>query len=202
MKKNALYPKVAIGQIRKLDSIKGIASARLVAIAETDASDATCLVFLVGNATDAATPRDVIIPKEVTKLTYDLALMTDYLSRADQGRLVNNPVLSELSTELIDSVRHAAWESPFGALSIDQDNLSVSIGRYPAQKYDAVWNFRDAEAENFALLTFVRNKKSIQFAVKFYQANFDNLEAFSEAEVPLDALRFRAISNERIEVAA
>ena len=45
MTKKALYPKVAIGQIRKLDSIQGIASARLVAIAETDSVDATCLVF-------------------------------------------------------------------------------------------------------------------------------------------------------------
>ena len=201
MKKNALYPNVAIGQIRKLDAIKGIASARLVAIAETDSSDATCLVFLLGNATDAATPRDIIIPKEITKLTYDLALMSDYLSRADQGRLVNNPVLSEVSKELIESVRSAVIESPFGALSIDQEKLAVLVGSYPAQKYDAVWNFRDSEAENFALLTFVRNKKSIEFAVKFYQANFDDLEAFSETEVPFDALRFRAISNERIEVA-
>jgi hypothetical protein len=202
MKKNALYPNVAIGQIRKLDSIKGIASARLVAIAETDSSDATCLVFLLGNATDAATPRDIIIPKEITKLTYDLALMSDYLSRADQGRLVNNPVLSEVSKELIEAVRNAVLESPFGALSIDQEKLTVSVGSYPAQKYDAVWNFRDSEAQNFALLTFTRNKTSIDFAFKLYQANYENLEAFCEPDVPIDAIRFRAFSKEKIEVAA
>ena len=202
MKKNALYPNVAIGQIRKLDSIKGIASARLVAIAETDSADATCLVFLLGNAIEAATPRDVIIPKESTKLSYDLALMSDYLSRADQGRLVNNPVLSEVSKELIEAVRNAVLESPFGALSIDQEKLTVSVGSYPAQKYDAVWNFRDSEAQNFALLTFTRNKTSIDFAFKLYQANYENLEAFCEPDVPIDAIRFRAFSKEKIEVAA
>ena len=202
MKKNALYPNVAIGQIRKLDSIKGIASARLVAIAETDSSDATCLVFLLGNATDAATPRDIIIPKEITKLTYDLALMSDYLSRADQGRLVNNPVLSEVSKELIESVRNAVIESPFGALSIDQEKLAVLVGGYPAQKYDAVWNFRDSEALNFELLTYVRNKISTDFAFKFLTLNVENPEAFSGPEAPFDALRLYSIPGERIEVAA
>lgn len=202
MTKNWTSTQIEVGEIRKLDSIKGIASARLVAIVETDPTDATCLVFLLSNASDAATPRDVVIPHEISNLPYDVALMSDYLARADQGRLVNNPVLSKLSKELLDSIRRAVEETPFGALKIDQKNLKVSIGSYPAQKYDSVWKFRDAEASNFALLTFVRNKISVRFAVNFYQANFENLTAFSESDVPFDALRFRAISNERIEVAA
>ena len=202
MTKKALYPKVAIGQIRKLDSIKGIASARLVAIAEIDPLDATCLVFLLSNSTDAATPRDVIISKEISKLSYEVALMGDYLSRADQGRLVNNPVLAELGRDLIEVVRKAVVESPFGRLNVDESKFSISIGSYPAQKYDPVWTFRDGEALNFELLTFVRNRISTDFAYKFLQLNIENPLAFSEQEVPFDALRLRSISSERVEVAA
>jgi len=195
-------PKIEIGQVRKLDSIKGIASSRLVAIAEVDAMDATCLVFLLSNATDAATPRDVVISKNDVALPYDIALMGDYLSRADQGRLASNPILGKLSEELIRAVRHAVDISPFGAINIDENKYSVEVGSFPAQKYDAVWTFRDAEAANFALLTFVRNKSSLEFAVKFLQINHENPSAFDDPEVNLDAIRFRAISKERIEVAA
>jgi hypothetical protein len=195
-------PKIEIGQVRKLDSIKGIASSRLVAIAEVDAMDATCLVFLLGNATDAATPRDVVISKNTAALPYDIALMGDYLSRADQGRLASNPILGKLSEEMIRAVRHAVDISPFGAINIDENKYSVEVGSFPAQKYDAVWTFRDAEAANFALLTFVRNKSSLEFAVKFLQINHENPSAFDDPEVNLDAIRFRAISKERIQVAA
>jgi hypothetical protein len=164
--------------------------------------DATCLVFLLGNATDAATPRDVVISKNTAALPYDIALMGDYLSRADQGRLASNPILGKLSEELIRAVRHAVDISPFGAINIDENKYSVEVGSFPAQKYDAVWTFRDAEAANFALLTFVRNKSSLEFAVKFLQINHENPSAFDDPEVNLDAIRFRAISKERIEVAA
>jgi hypothetical protein len=202
MKDRLRASEIAIGQVRKLDSIKGIASSRLVTVAEIDTSDATCLVFLLGNAPDAATPRDVVISKEISKLPYDIALMSDYLARADQGRLIDNPVLGHLNESLIQAVREAIIESPYGALKLDEPKHSVSVGNYPAQKYDAVWTFRDAEAENFALLTFVRNKTSIYFALKFYQTNVGNFDAFCDPEVPFDAIRLRGLSSERIEVAA
>ena len=191
-----------IGQIRKLDSIKGIASSRLVAIAEIDSVDATCLVFLLGNATEAATPRDVILSKEITNLSYDVALMGDYLARADQARLIRNPTLGNIPHSLIKDIRSATLDNPFGAIKLKNDSFIVEIGKYPAQKFDAVWSFRDAEAANFTLLTFVRSKTSSESAVNFYMANFDNVEAFAETDVPIDALRFFAISQEKIEVAA
>ena len=75
--------KLEVGQIRKLDSIKGIATSRLVVIAEIDQRDATCLVFLLNNMSEAATPRDLCISKLVAKSKYEIVLMTDYLSRAD-----------------------------------------------------------------------------------------------------------------------
>ena len=70
-----------VGQVRKLDSIKGIADSRLVTIAEIDSGDATCLVFLLNNMVEAATPRDVCIPQILAGSNYDLVLMSDYLSR-------------------------------------------------------------------------------------------------------------------------
>ena len=47
MKSNSEATVLEAGQIRKLDGIQGIASARLVIIAETDTKDASCLVFLL-----------------------------------------------------------------------------------------------------------------------------------------------------------
>ena len=202
MKNNYQHFKFEVGQIRKLDSIMGIASSRLVAIAEVDSKDATCLVFLLGNTTDAATPRDVVLSIDVTNLPYEVALMGDYLARADQARLVNNPILGHIPHALIENIRSAILDHPFGGIKFNDSTFGVQTGSYPAQKFDAVWTFRDAEAANFALLTFVRNKTSLEYAVKFYITNIDNFEAFAEPDVPPDALRLIAISQERIEVAA
>ena len=201
MKNDYRHSKFEVGQIRKLDSIKGIASARLVAIAEVDPKDATCLVFLLGNSTDAATPRDVVLPIEITNLHYEVALMGDYLARADQARLMNNPILGHIPHILIENIRTTILNYPFGAIKLNDLTLGVQTGSYPAQKFDAVWTFRDAEAANFALLTFVRSKTSLEYAFKFYMTNINNLEAFAEPDVPLQALRFFSIPHERIEVA-
>ena len=202
MKNYYQHSKFEVGQIRKLDSIKGIASSRLVAIAEVDSRDATCLVFLIANSTDAATPRDVVLSIEITNLPYEVALMGDYLARTDQARLINNPILGHIPHTLIESIRAAILDNPFGGINLNDLAFGVQTGSYPAQKFDAVWTFRDAEAANFALLTFVRSKTSLEFAVNFYMANIDNVAAFAEPNVPLDALRFFAISQEKIEVAA
>jgi hypothetical protein len=171
MKNNYQHFKFEVGQIRKLDSIMGIASSRLVAIAEVDSKDATCLVFLLGNTTDAATPRDVVLSIDVTNLPYEVALMGDYLARADQARLVNNPILGHIPHALIENIRSAILDNPFGGIKFNDSTFGVQTGSYPAQKFDAVWTFRDAEAANFALLTFVRNKTSLEYAVKFYITN-------------------------------
>ena len=194
--------KLEVGQIRKLDSIKGIATSRLVVIAEIDQRDATCLVFLLNNMSEAATPRDLCISKLVAKSKYEIVLMTDYLSRADQARLVNNDILGVIDPLLINRIREISFASPFGGLVNNFQKLGVTVGGYPAQKYDSVWLFRDNEFDNFSRLTFVRNPISLDYAVKFYVNNKNNAAAFMSEEVPLDALRFFAISQSRIEVAA
>lgn len=194
--------KLEVGQIRKLDSIKGIATSRLVVIAEIDQRDATCLVFLLNNMSEAATPRDLCISKLVAKSKYEIVLMTDYLSRADQARLVNNEILGVIDPILINRIREISFASPFGGLVNNFQNSGVTVGGYPVQKYDSVWFFRDNEFDNFSRLTFVRNPISLDYAVKFYVNNKNNAAAFISEEVPLDALRFFAITQSRIEVAA
>ena len=194
--------KLEVGQIRKLDSIKGIATSRLVVIAEIDQRDATCLVFLLNNMSEAATPRDLCISKLVAKSKYEIVLMTDYLSRADQARIVNNEILGVIDPLLINRIREISFASPFGGLVNNFQKSGVTVGGYPVQKYDSVWLFRDNEFDNFSRLTFVRNPISLDYAVKFYVNNKNNAAAFISEEVPLDALRFFAISQSRIEVAA
>ena len=202
MEKISMKNRLEVGQIRKLDSIKGIATSRLVVIAEIDQRDATCLVFLLNNMTEAATPRDLCISKLVAKSKYEIVLMTDYLSRADQARLVNNEILGVIDPLLINRIREISFASPFGGLVNNFQISGVTVGGYPVQKYDSVWLFRDNEFDNFSRLTFVRNPISLDYAVKFYVNNKNNAAAFISEEVPLDALRFFAISQSRIEVAA
>jgi len=151
---------------------------------------------------EAATPRDLCISKLVAKSKYEIVLMTDYLSRADQARLVNNEILGVIDPLLINRIREISFASPFGGLVNNFQKLGVTVGGYPAQKYDSVWLFRDNEFDNFSRLTFVRNPISLDYAVKFYVNNKNNVAAFMSEEVPLDALRFFAISQSRIEVAA
>ena len=191
-----------VGQVRKLDSIKGIADSRLVAIAEIDSSDATCLVFLLNNMVEAATPRDVCIPQILAGSNYDLVLMSDYLSRVDQARLVNNEVLGQLDENLIQQIRDSSFSQPYGGLSTELTTLGVLIGGYPAQKYDSVWCFRDNEFENFSKLTFIRNLISVDHAARFLINNRKNMSAFAGAQVPLDALRYHSIRQSTTTVSA
>ena len=191
-----------VGQVRKLDSIKGIADSRLVTIAEIDSGDATCLVFLLNNMVEAATPRDVCIPQILAGSNYDLVLMSDYLSRVDQARLVNNEVLGQLDKNLIQQIRDSSFSQPYGGLSTELTTLGVLIGGYPAQKYDSVWYFRDNEFENFSKLTFIRNPISVDHATRFYINNKENMSAFLGTQVPFDALRYLSITQSRITVSA
>lgn len=202
MRGKQMKNRLEIGQIRKLDSIKSLATSRLVVIAEIDPRDATCLVFLLNNMTEAATPRDLCISKSVTKSKYELVLMSDYLSRADQARLVNNKVLGQIEPILIKRIREISFATPFGELPDKFENLGVIVGGYPVQKYDSVWFFRDNEFDNFSKLTFVRNPISSDYMMKYYENNKNNISAFSTDDVPFDALRYFAISLSKTEVAA
>ncbi len=194
--------KIEVGQIRKLDGIQGIANPRLVVIAETDAKDATCLVFLLNNMVEAAIPRDLCLSSIETGSSFDLVLMTEYFSRADQARLVKNKVLGNLKPAVLERIRKTVFDNPFGELPDSIESLGMKIGSYPVQKYDSVWFFRSNEFDNFKALTFVRNPISIDFAHTFYELHQNDLKAYDDPEVPLDALRFQALSTSMEMVAA
>jgi hypothetical protein len=194
--------KVEVGQIRKLDGIQGIANPRLVVIAETDSKDATCLVFLLNNMVEAAIPRDLCLSSIETGSSFDLVLMTEYFSRADQARLVKNKVLGNLKPAVLERIRKTVFDNPFGELPNSIESQGMKIGSYPVQKYDSVWFFRSNEFDNFKALTFVRNPISIDFAHTFYELHQNDLKAYDDPEVPLDALRFQALSTSMEMVAA
>lgn len=194
--------KIEVGQIRKLDGIHGIANPRLVVIAETDSKDDTCLVFLLNNMVEAAIPRDLCLSSIETGSSFDLVLMTEYFSRADQARLVKNKVLGNLKPAVLERIRKTVFDNPFGELPDSIESQGMKIGTYPVQKYDSVWFFRSNEFDNFKALTFVRNLISIDFAHTFYELHQNDLKAYDDPEVPLDALRFQALSTSMEMVAA
>ena len=194
--------KIEVGQIRKLDGIHGLADARLVVIAETDSKDATCLVFLLNNMVDAAIPRDLCLSSIETGSSFDLVLMTEYFSRADQARLVKNKVLGNLKPATLEHIRKTVFDNPFGELPDSLESTEIKIGSYPVQKYDSVWVFRGNEFDNFKALTFTRNTLSIDFAHTFYELHRNNLNAYDDPDAPIDALRFQALSMSMVMEAA
>jgi hypothetical protein len=129
-------------------------------------------------------------------------LMTEYFSRADQARLVKNKVLGNLKPAVLERIRKTVFDNPFGELPDSIESQGMKIGSYPVQKYDSVWFFRSNEFDNFKALTFVRNPISIDFAHTFYELHQNDLKAYDDPEVPLDALRFQALSTSMEMVAA
>jgi hypothetical protein len=194
--------KIEVGQIRKLDGIQGIANPRLVVIAETDSKDATCLVFLLNNMVEAAIPRDLCLSSIETGSSFDLVLMTEYFSRADQARVVKNKVLGNLKPAVLARIRKTVFDNPFGELPDSIQSQGIKIGSYPVQKYDSVWVFRGNEFDNFKALTFHRNTISIDFAHTFYELHRDDLSAYDDPDAPIDALRFQSLSMSMVMEAA
>lgn len=178
---------VEVGQIRKLRSNGLNGSSRLVIIAEIDQLDKTSLVFLLNNMIEAAIPRDVCISKSKINTKFDIVLMTEYFSRANNSELESTEIVGKLSENEIFKIRTICFSNPFGTLPDEIISEGFSIGKFPVQKFDSVWRFRTSEFDNFRLLTFVRNKLSLSFSVKILDVHNGDLSEFLD-DIPLDLL--------------
>jgi hypothetical protein len=158
-------------------------------IVEVDDSDYTALVFLISNMAKAAIPRDVTISKEILKSDFDVVVMTEYFARIDLENLNPNSIIGHLSTDAVERIRTTSFNSPFGALPEAIESDGITIGRYPVQKFDSVWNFRSEEFDNFSLITFVRNKLSSDYVARILNLYEDLTPILDECS--LDALFLR-----------
>lgn len=171
MSKLSISEPLRVGQIRKLRANKKGGTSRLVLIAEQDHLDGTFLVFLLNNMIEAAIPRDLCLSKKFTSAQYAIVLMTEYFSRANPEDFELDSVMGRVDVAQIKNIRSIAFFNPFGKLPDDIIDEGLSIGSFPMQKYDAIWNFRAAEFENFSKLTYVRNTNSSDYAMRFVAQN-------------------------------
>ena len=181
--------KFEIGEIYKLQPKRKGAKSRLVMIVEVDNSDYTALVFLINNMKKAAIPRDVTISKEIINCDFDVVIMTEYFARIDLENLNPNSKIGRLSAHDVERIRTISFNSPFGALPEAVESEGITVGNYPVQKFDSVWNFRDEEFENFSLITFVRNKLSSDYVSRILNLYEDLTPILDECS--LDALFLR-----------
>ena len=175
-----------VGEIRKIRSMQNGGKSRLVLIAELDQKDCTALVFLLNNMTETAIPRDLILTKKNINAHFDLVLMSEYFSRVDLTDLDQSKIIGQISEGEIQRIRKLTFEHPFGQLPSEIETDGMKIGKYPVQKYDAIWNFRSLEFDNFQLLSFTRNQLSSEYVARILSLHPD-LSAIID-DCPLDAL--------------
>ena len=187
-----------VGQIRKLLPYDPAGRPRLVVIAELDGLDRTCLVFLLNNFAEAATPRDVCFASEVIDSDFDVVVMTEFFSRADQELLEKGNVLGHISSEDLLIIRTISFSQPFGNIPSDICRPGMWIGTFPLQRYDSIWKFRANEFDNFSAITYVRNPISTAFSTRVLQHHEDIVDFLDEC--PLDVLFL--FGREKVMVAA
>jgi hypothetical protein len=187
-----------VGQIRKLHPSREIGSSRLVLIADKDKRDGTFLVFLLNNSIEAATPRDLCISREVASSNYELVLMTEYFSRANPENFDLSTVFGHVDSKEIERFQELAFRSPFGSLPNEIEKDGVSIGRYPIQKFDSIWNYRTDEFDNFRHLTYVRDVNSADYSQRFLQNNPKVNDSDLIDDLPLIALFALSRSGEKV----
>ena len=187
-----------VGQIRKLHPSREIGSSRLVLIADKDKRDGTFLVFLLNNFVEAATPRDLCISKEAASSNYELVLMTEYFSRANPENFDLSTVFGRVDSKEIERFKELAFRSPFGSLPNEIEKDGVSIGKYPVQKFDSVWNYRSDEFDNFRQLTYIRDINSVDYSQRFLQHNPEINNSDVINDLPLIALFALSRSGEKV----
>jgi hypothetical protein len=199
LKMRILEP-LRIGQIRKLKSNKKGGASRLVLIAQRDRRDGTFLVFLLNNMLEAAIPRDVCLSKEVTSAQYGIVLMTEYYSRANPEDFDLDSLIGSIEASQVEKIASNAFDNPFGKLPDEILSEGFVIGSFPIQKYDAIWNFRAAEFDNFSKLTYVRDSNSTDYAVRFLRENPVMTDPLLVEDCPIDALYALSRSGEMMAV--
>jgi hypothetical protein len=186
--KLAISDPLRVGQIRKLKANHKGGVSRLVLIAEQDRRDGTYLVFLLNNMVEAAIPRDLCLSKDFTSAQYSIVLMTEYFSRANPEDFELESLIGQVKVSQLEKIRTLAFNYPFGKLPDSIAGDGLAIGTFPMQKYDAIWNYRVAEFDNFAKLTYVRDTNSTDYAVRFLTHNPVLNDPLLVDECPLDVL--------------
>ena len=132
---------VKAGDIRRLGGVT--AETRLVLVLNVDADGERVQFTLTHPYVDFATDRDIVVPKSLTHLAFDLVVETDLRSvawSAELGRAV-----AKVPLDIIDLCYSSHLDFPA--------NLPVWIGMPLIGPLDARWDFKVAEGETIRSLS-------------------------------------------------
>ena len=173
-----------VGDIRKITAVNETSN-RLGLVLAIDETSGSAIVGLLTNLVEIATPRDLILSKELTKLNYDLALLTDFVGRVTLAQLDENIALGKISLATVREFLEERKSKIFGSLNV----INIDNGKYPIQENDAVWYWRKSEYDNWIKLTYRKTSTSLRHAAATLSAFEENSNIDAIEELTADSLR-------------
>jgi len=140
------------GEIRRLIDMELQNDSRLVVVVRYNRVDESALVALVSNLTEIATPRDILLPIELTSAPFKLSLLPDLLTLVWKQQLDSSPVFGTL-----DPANLEIWiEENLAPKLMQQESKNTDPvsrrGAYTPEFGDHVWLFRGKEIDALNLL--------------------------------------------------
>jgi hypothetical protein len=140
------------GEIRRLIDMELQKDSRLVVVVSYNRIDESAVVALVNNLIEIATPRDVLLPTELTSAPFKLCLLPDFITLAWKQQLDSSPVFGTL-----DPANLELWiaENQSPILGQPENKITDQIfqrGAYTPEFGDHVWLFRGKEIDALNLL--------------------------------------------------
>jgi hypothetical protein len=135
------------GEIRRLIDMELQNDSRLVVVVSYNRVDESALVVLVSNLIEIATPRDILLPTELTSAPFDLSLLPDFLTLAWRQQLDSSPVFGTLEPANLE-IWIAENQAPkLGQPESKHTDRIFHRGAYTPEFGDHVWLFRGKEID-------------------------------------------------------
>jgi hypothetical protein len=140
------------GEIRRLIDMELQNDSRLVVVVRYNRVDESALVALVNNLTAIATPRDVLLPAELTSASFELSLLPDFITLVWKQQLETSPVFGMLDSKKINAWVEENQSPQLMQIKNDSADPQFSRGSYFPEFGDHVWLFRGKEIDALNLL--------------------------------------------------
>ena len=139
--------KIKAGEVRRLIDMELRNESRLVVVLSVNRLDKSAYVVLVNNMVEIATPRDVLLSKELTGAPFELALLPDFLTSVWEQQLETSPIFGKINYKQLEKwiQKNELIEDYFKENFSSQD-LAIR-GSYIPEFGDHVWRFRSNEID-------------------------------------------------------
>jgi len=169
------------GEIRRLIDMELQNDSRLVVVISFNHVDESALVALVSNLVEIATPRDILLPTELTSAPFDLSLLPDFLTLVWKQQLDSSPVFGSLDPASLEIWIKENQAPELGQLENKNTGRIFKRGAYTPEFGDHVWLFRGKEIDAL---------NSLGHSFNFYESfsKFNEIWRQDESQISLTDL--------------